>query len=119
MNLSDLQNLFEKAEATKLVFNGHCHDCRKVVRVVVELERDGKVVVSGGALYNIGSTVLTPKAVQEYVLAKCDDCHTKDSELRMYKPVEVYSRIVGYMRPIASWNNAKQSEFAMRKEFKV
>ena len=31
--------------------------------------------------------------------------------------VEVYSRIVGYMRPISTWNPGKQQEFADRKEF--
>jgi len=32
---------------------------------------------------------------------------------------EVYSRIVGYLRPIDQWNEGKQSEFRDRKEFKV
>ena len=32
---------------------------------------------------------------------------------------EVYSRVVGYLRPIKQWNNGKQAEFDMRKTFKV
>jgi len=32
---------------------------------------------------------------------------------------EVYSRVVGYLRPIKQWNNGKQSEFSRRKLFKV
>ncbi|PIE70086.1 MAG: ribonucleoside triphosphate reductase [Deltaproteobacteria bacterium] len=32
---------------------------------------------------------------------------------------EVYSRIVGYLRPVKQWNNGKQTEFKMRKTFKV
>ena len=32
---------------------------------------------------------------------------------------EVYSRIVGYVRPISEWNDAKQEEFKDRKEFNV
>ena len=32
---------------------------------------------------------------------------------------EVYSRVVGYLRPVKQWNNGKQAEFAMRKTFKV
>ena len=32
---------------------------------------------------------------------------------------EVYSRVVGYLRPIKQWNNGKQAEFGMRKEFKI
>ena len=30
---------------------------------------------------------------------------------------EVYSRIVGYVRPISEWNDAKQAEFKDRKVF--
>ncbi|MBW2616769.1 MAG: ribonucleoside triphosphate reductase [Deltaproteobacteria bacterium] len=32
---------------------------------------------------------------------------------------EVYSRVVGYLRPVKQWNNGKRAEFAMRKTFKV
>lgn len=31
---------------------------------------------------------------------------------------EVYSRVVGYLRPVQGWNKGKQEEFAMRKKFK-
>ncbi|SDU62118.1 ribonucleoside triphosphate reductase [Desulfobacula phenolica] len=40
----------------------------------------------------------------------CDTCGAK---------TEVYSRVVGYLRPVGQWNNGKQTEFAMRKTFKV
>lgn len=42
-----------------------------------------------------------------------------EEELKL-KPVhecEVYSRIVGYFRPIQQWNNGKASEFTQRKTF--
>ncbi|MBF0203264.1 MAG: ribonucleoside triphosphate reductase [Desulfamplus sp.] len=32
---------------------------------------------------------------------------------------EVYSRVVGYLRPVKQWNTGKQTEFCMRKTFKV
>lgn len=32
---------------------------------------------------------------------------------------EVYSRVVGYLRPIKQWNEGKQAEFGMRKTFGV
>lgn len=35
------------------------------------------------------------------------------------KPVEVYSRVVGYYRPISTWNDGKQTEFADRKTFVI
>jgi len=31
---------------------------------------------------------------------------------------EVYSRVVGYLRPISQWNEGKQAEWADRKTFK-
>ncbi|OQA37184.1 MAG: anaerobic ribonucleoside triphosphate reductase [Parcubacteria group bacterium ADurb.Bin326] len=35
------------------------------------------------------------------------------------QPCEVYSRIVGYIRPVDQWNPGKQSEFIDRKTFDV
>jgi ribonucleoside-triphosphate reductase len=32
---------------------------------------------------------------------------------------EVYSRVVGYLRPTKQWNSGKQAEFGLRKTFKV
>ena len=39
---------------------------------------------------------------------KCPECN---------KDTEVYSRIVGYYRPIQNWNKGKREEFKFRKEF--
>jgi len=33
------------------------------------------------------------------------------------KPCEVYSRIVGYFRPVSAWNEGKKAEFELRKTF--
>ncbi len=41
---------------------------------------------------------------------KCPQCD---------KECEVYSRVVGYLRPVSQWNAGKQVEFEERKEFKV
>jgi len=41
---------------------------------------------------------------------QCDTCRAD---------TEIYSRVVGYLRPVGQWNNGKQTEFAMRKTFKV
>ncbi len=35
------------------------------------------------------------------------------------QPCEVYSRIVGYLRPVNQWHSGKQKEFKDRKEYKV
>lgn len=41
---------------------------------------------------------------------KCPDCQST---------CEVYSRVVGYLRPVSQWNEGKREEFYMRKTFKV
>lgn len=35
------------------------------------------------------------------------------------QPCEIYSRVVGYIRPIDQWNPGKQSEFMDRMVFDV
>lgn len=40
----------------------------------------------------------------------------KDIESRRTK-CEIYSRIVGYLRPVNQWNDGKQAEFQDRKNF--
>jgi anaerobic ribonucleoside-triphosphate reductase len=35
------------------------------------------------------------------------------------EPTEVYSRIVGYLRPVATWNDGKQQEFKERTPYEV
>jgi ribonucleoside-triphosphate reductase len=32
---------------------------------------------------------------------------------------EIYSRVVGYLRPVKQWNDGKQAEYAMRKTYRV
>lgn len=34
-------------------------------------------------------------------------------------PVEVYSRVVGYYRPVNQWNKGKKEEFSERRDYKV
>ena len=34
-------------------------------------------------------------------------------------PTEIYSRCVGYYRPVDQWNKGKQQEFCDRKEAKI
>ncbi len=40
----------------------------------------------------------------------CPDCG---------RPTEVYSRVVGYLRPVRQWNVGKQAEFGLRKTFRT
>lgn len=34
-------------------------------------------------------------------------------------PTEIYSRVVGYYRPVNQWNKGKQAEFEERKEYSL
>ncbi|MFP3897262.1 MAG: ribonucleoside triphosphate reductase [Anaerolineales bacterium] len=44
---------------------------------------------------------------EHFVCPKCDD----------EQPCEVYSRVVGYLRPVQQWNRGKRSEYEQRKTF--
>ncbi|WP_300455170.1 ribonucleoside triphosphate reductase [Desulfobacula sp.] len=48
-----------------------------------------------------------------YISGEHETCETCDAK------TEVYSRVVGYLRPVGQWNSGKQTEFAMRKTFNV
>ncbi len=41
------------------------------------------------------------------------------SKKELKVPVEVYSRVVGYFRPVNQWNKGKQEEFRERKVYRV
>jgi ribonucleoside-triphosphate reductase len=48
---------------------------------------------------------------------KCKKCHEIEPQLHFQK-CEVFSRIVGYIRPVQQWNTGKALEFKDRKVFK-
>jgi len=48
-----------------------------------------------------------------YLSGEHETCDVCDAE------TEVYSRVVGYLRPVGQWNNGKQTEFCMRKTYNV
>jgi hypothetical protein len=111
MKIAQLEKLFEENKTNELGFEGNCHDCGVELTVLAKIKDDG-ISVENGAVYN-------PEINgKPEFFAKCTDCYLKDPVLRGYQPVECYSRVVGYMRPIENWNNAKKSEFSMRKTFR-
>lgn len=84
----------------------YCHDCK------VEIKIQGEEITNGVLLAyeNNGNKMK---------VFKCQNCFEKSKELKNYQPCEVYSRIVGYLRPVQQWNAGKQQEFKERKEYKV
>jgi ribonucleoside-triphosphate reductase len=48
-----------------------------------------------------------------YLVGEQETCSVCNEE------TEIYSRVVGYLRPVKQWNNGKQAEYNLRKTFKV
>ena len=69
--------------------------------------------------YNLPYITITPTfsvcPVHGYIAGeyfKCPKCIIE-------QPCEVYSRVVGYLRPVQQWNEGKQEEFRQRKTYNV
>ena len=86
--------------------NLFCHDCQK------RIEIEGKEIKNGKMLFY-------ESRGEKITIFKCNDCFQKSQELKNFQSCEVYSRIVGYLRPIQQWNWGKQLEFKERKEYRI
>ncbi len=107
MELSKLKKLHEEKDT--LQFSGSCHDCGRDVNLTSEkLERD-RIKIGGGTLYETSGGLFF----------KCGSCFRAEKNLKLHRECEVYSRIVGYLRPISQWNGGKLAEFDRRKTLKV
>ena len=115
LKLKDLQKYVDEAQSNHIGFEGKCHDCECDVIIEVDVGEDGATEIGGGAIYEpvVGSSGETK------IFLKCSSCFEKDNVLRNYRPTEVFSRVVGYLRPLQNWNKGKQAEYAERKNFKV
>lgn len=76
--------------------NTECYDCNAPLKGV-----------EGFATYQVDG--------QTYY--KCGTCYDIQPEFK--HRCEVYSRVVGYLRPVDQWNRAKQQEFRDRKTYKA
>jgi anaerobic ribonucleoside-triphosphate reductase len=75
-----------------------CHDCQAAI------EKGSRFV-----RYAVGSDTFY----------KCEVCHASEPILKNFRKTEVYSRVVGYIRPVEQWNNGKRAEYADRQEYCV
>lgn len=83
-----------------------CHDCREKIKI------EGDKIKKGiRAVYD--------KNGEKISVFKCDSCFAKNQELKNFQECEVYSRVVGYLRPIRQWHIGKQKEFEERKEYRT
>jgi len=83
-----------------------CHDCKKEAKV-----KDNEIKNGVMAVYE--------KDGREIEIFKCRECFSADKSLDNFQECEVYSRVVGYLRPVSQWHTGKQMEFKERKEYKT
>lgn len=83
-----------------------CYDCGKEIKIENKELKNGVIL-----LYKEGN-----KNIEVF---KCNNCFKKNPALKNYRKCEVYSRIVGYLRPVQQWNIGKIQEFKERKEFNL
>jgi len=109
---------------------------------VLDLQDDIQTKYTGGTVVHtfVGEAVSDPMAVKAFVRMVCENYRLPYFTLtptfsiceehgyltgeqhacpRCGKKTEVYSRVVGYIRPIQQWNEGKQNEFHQRKTYRV
>jgi hypothetical protein len=84
-----------------------CHDCQKEIKIGEDL-----------TIKN-GVELLYEENGEKIKVFKCKECFAANPSLINYRQCEVYSRVVGYLRPVQQWNLGKKQEFKERKEFKL
>ncbi len=84
----------------------NCHDCKKEIKS----DKDGNLLNGLQLVYDLEQ--------EKIKIFKCRECFDKDKSLKNYQACEVYSRVVGYLRPVQQWNLGKQKEYKERKEYK-
>ena len=82
-----------------------CYDCEK------EIKKKKEEIVNGKLLKFLVDG-------EEIYIYKCDECFKKNPSLTNFRSCEVYSRIVGYLRPVQQWNKGKAEEYTHRVNFK-
>ena len=108
MKLKDLKEDIEKGD---FIYRGLCHDCGTHVEVTAKLTEEGTIEIDGGSVYKV------KERNDEKYFFKCDSCFKVNPRLTEFRSCEVYSRVVGYLRPVQQWNKGKKIEYDMRKEF--
>ncbi|MBI4633878.1 MAG: ribonucleoside triphosphate reductase [Deltaproteobacteria bacterium] len=106
----------------------------------LDLQDDIQVKYTGGTVFHTyaGERIGDPAALKSLVRTICTNYHLpyltftptfsvcpshgylngeNDTCPRCDEPCEVYSRVVGYLRPVKQWNKGKQEEYQLRQVF--
>jgi anaerobic ribonucleoside-triphosphate reductase len=83
-----------------------CHDCQKDLEI-----KDSEIMGGVGLKYDDG--------VEKIEAYKCNSCFEKNPSLANFRNCEVYSRVVGYIRPVQQWNEGKKQEYQERTPYKA
>ncbi len=59
------------------------------------------------------------KGIYSFIEAKTNELNGNVPVNKKRTRCEVYSRVVGYMRPVSQWNTGKQIEFRDRKYYEI
>ena len=107
-----LDHLFEQHSTDAIDLEFTCHDCGAAVRVTASKDDQGATLTpqDGAAGYHPRLN----SGEKEYFV-KCASCYAAQPKLTKYNPTEVYTRIVGYYRPVSAWNRGKREEYRERK----
>ena len=99
-------------------WQGVCHDCGDKSKVTLTMIEEGFKIEGGAVYYPFCNDENTWKESETFFL-KCEKCFKKDGILKNYQDCEVYQRVVGYLRPMSNWNDAKLAESENRKTFNL
>jgi ribonucleoside-triphosphate reductase len=109
---------------------------------MLDLQDDLQCKYTGGTVIHVflGEAVANATAVRNFVKKVCENYHLPYFSITptfsvcathgylagehskcptCQQPTEIYSRVVGYYRPVEQWNIGKQVEFAERKLYKI
>ena len=110
MKLEKLKEILQIQDP--FIFEGECIDCGIPV-MVTTTQDDTDISIKGGAVFQPPVGWNCP---QEY-MHKCDNCFNKSP---VFNPkTEIYSRCVGYLRPVNNYNPGKKAEWKSRKTFEI
>ncbi len=92
--------------ASVKIASKRCIDCQREIKI------ENKEIIDGYFLvYKRGD--------KTFDVFKCKECYNKSKALKNFQQCEVYSRIVGYLRPVQQWNEGKQEEYKNRGNYKL